>query len=98
MLDDRTYDDLVAAALTRIPRYTPDWTDFNVSDPGITLIHLHAWLTELLLYRVNQIPDLAYIKFLELIGVELRAAEPARADVTVTLAQPAPDVVTIPTR
>ena len=34
------------------------------------------------MYRLNQVPDLNYIKFLQLIGIELAPAQPARADVT----------------
>ena len=30
-LDTRTFDELVKAARLRIPRYTPEWTDFNES-------------------------------------------------------------------
>jgi predicted phage baseplate assembly protein len=85
-LDDRTYDDLMREVRTRIARYTPEWnpgwTDVNDSDPGVTLTQVFAWLSEMLLYRMNRVPALNYIKFLELIGVELRAAEPARAEVT----------------
>ena len=41
----------------RIPVYTPEWTDHNASDPGITLIELFAFLGENLLFRFNQIPE-----------------------------------------
>ena len=33
-LDDRTYADIVAEAMRLIPRYCPDWTNHNPSDPG----------------------------------------------------------------
>ena len=56
-LDTRTFADLKAEALLRIARYNQDWTDFNESDPGITLVELFAWFTELMLYQFNQIPD-----------------------------------------
>ena len=36
-LDDRTFQDLVNEARRRIPVYCPEWTDHNLSDPGITL-------------------------------------------------------------
>ena len=36
-LDSRTWDELTAEAQALIPRYAPQWTDFNLSDPGITL-------------------------------------------------------------
>ena len=57
-IDDRRYQDLLNEALARIPVHTPEWTNFNKSDPGITLIEIFAFLTETLLYRSNQIPDL----------------------------------------
>ena len=56
-LDDRRYQDLRDEALSRIPVYTPEWTNFNKSDPGVTLVELFAFLTEDLLYRCNQIPE-----------------------------------------
>jgi hypothetical protein len=54
-LDDRTYDDLVAEALTTIPQYAPLWTNHNPSDPGITIIELLAYFTEMLIYRLDRI-------------------------------------------
>jgi hypothetical protein len=84
-LDNRTFEELFEQARNRIPFYLPEWTDWNDSDPGITLLQLHAWLTETVLFRLNQLPELNYIKFLELLGVDRRAARPASADLTFTL-------------
>lgn len=95
-LDDRSFSDIVAEALQRIPLYTPEWTDHNLSDPGITVIELFAWMTDIILYRLNRVPDKHYIKFMELIGMRLREAEPARAPVTFWLAAPQDQPVTIP--
>ena len=67
-LDDRNYDDLMAEALARIPTYSPEWTNHNPSDPGITLIELFAYLTDLLLYRSNRITDDNTRKFLKLLN------------------------------
>ena len=78
-LDDRHFQDLVDEAKRRIPRYSPEWTDHNVSDPGITLVELFAWLTEQYLFRLNQVPDKNFITFLDLIGVRLQPAQPAGA-------------------
>ena len=36
-LDDRHFQDIVDEAKTRIPTYCPEWTDHNVSDPGVAL-------------------------------------------------------------
>lgn len=84
-LDSRRFADLVAEARQRIPRYTPEWTNFNDSDPGMTLVQLHAWMTETILFSLNQVPDLNYIAFLNLIGLEPRPARPARTELSFTL-------------
>jgi len=97
VLDDRRYDDIVAEIRTRIPRYTPEWkpqwNDLNDSEPGMILAQTFAWLADMLLYRMQRVPELQYLKFLQLIGVELRPALPARAELTFTVA----DSVTTPT-
>ena len=67
-LDDRTYDDLVAEALSMIPTYAPEWTNHNPSDPGIMLIELFAYLTEMQLYRQNRITDANTRSFLKLLN------------------------------
>jgi predicted phage baseplate assembly protein len=98
-IDNRTFDDIVAEAKTRIPRYTAEWTDFNEGDPGIALVQVMAWMSELLIYRMNQVPDLAYIKFLQLIGIELSPAQPAQALVTMAVQSGWPDAtVGVPLR
>lgn len=67
-LDDRTYDDLVEEARSLIPTYAPEWTNHNPSDPGITLIELFAYLTELLIYRLNRVTDANIVSFLKLLN------------------------------
>jgi predicted phage baseplate assembly protein len=81
-LDNRSFDQLVAEARQRIPRYTAEWTDFNDGDMGMAIVQVCAWMTELLLYRMNRVPELAHLKFLELIGIELEPALPAEAFIT----------------
>lgn len=82
-IDDRRYQDLLNEALARIPIHNPEWTNFNKSDPGVTLIELFAFLTESLLYRANQIPERNRRKFLSLLGVPLQPASSARGLVTI---------------
>jgi predicted phage baseplate assembly protein len=84
-LDDRSYNDLVAELVARIPAHTPEWTNPRPGDPGRTLIELFAWLGDALLYRANLIPERQRLVFLRLLGVPLRPARPARGIVTVTL-------------
>ncbi|MBW4493634.1 MAG: hypothetical protein KME26_11225 [Oscillatoria princeps RMCB-10] len=67
-LDDRTYADLVESARSQIPIECPEWTDHNPTDTGIILIELLAWLTEMALYRVNQVPEKNIETFLLLLN------------------------------
>ncbi|MBC7823501.1 MAG: putative baseplate assembly protein [Candidatus Parcubacteria bacterium] len=83
-LDDRSFDDLVAEALSRIPAHTPEWTHARVGDPGRTIVELFAWLTDTLLYRANLIPERQRLAFLRLLGVQMRPALPAKGIVTVS--------------
>jgi hypothetical protein len=84
-LDDRTYAEIVAEAMRLIPRYCPDWTNHNPSDPGVTILELTAWMTELILYRLNRVPEKNYLAFLNMIGITLRPPQPARGLVTFQL-------------
>jgi hypothetical protein len=81
-LDDRNYQKLLDEALARIPVHTPEWTNFNESDPGVTLIELFAFLTENLQYRANLIPERNRLKFLSLLGIPLQPAASAQGLVT----------------
>jgi predicted phage baseplate assembly protein len=84
VLDPRTYQDLVDEALARIPIHNPEWTNFNESDPGVTLLELFAFLTDSLLYRANQIPERNRLAFLSLLGVPLKAATAAQGIVVLS--------------
>jgi predicted phage baseplate assembly protein len=81
-LDTRTFEQIVAEVRRRIPTFTPEWTDLNDSDPGITLAQLFAFMSDQLIFQVNQVPNKGLITFLQMVGVELHPAVPALADVT----------------
>src|SRR5215207_7097898 len=83
-LDNRRFADLRDEALARIPVHTPEWTNFNRSDPGVTLVEVFAFLTESILYRANQIPERNRKKFLQLLRIPLNEATEARGLVTIT--------------
>jgi predicted phage baseplate assembly protein len=95
-LDDRSFQDLVDDAKRLVQARCPDWTDHNVSDPGVTLIETFAYITSQLIYRLNRVPDRLYVKFLELIGVRLLPPTPARLPLTFWLSGPQPGPVVIP--
>lgn len=68
ILDDRTFGDLVSEGRDMIAGLSPEWTNYNPSDPGVTLIELFAYVTEILIYRLNQITDADLRVHLKLLG------------------------------
>ena len=95
-LDDRTFDDIVEEAIRLIPQYCPEWTNYNPSDPGITLVELFAWMTEMILYRLNKVPDKVYVTLLDLIGIKLRPPQPASTMLSFNLVDGAETGVWVP--
>ncbi|HEV8561807.1 MAG TPA: putative baseplate assembly protein [Actinophytocola sp.] len=95
-LDDRGFQDLVDEAKRRVMQKCPEWTDHNVSDPGVTLIETFAFMVDQLLYRLNRVPNLHYLRFLDLIGVTLFPPSAARCDATFRLAAAQPNPVVVP--
>ena len=85
-LDDRRFQDLVSEARTRIARACPEWTEHNVSDPGITLIELFAWMTEMTIYRLNRVPDKLHVALLDLLGIRLDGPSAATTSLRFRLA------------
>jgi Baseplate J-like protein len=67
-LDDRTYDDMVQEGVGLIPTLSPEWTNHNSSDPGITLIELFAYFSEILIYRLNRVTPANRLAFLKLLN------------------------------
>jgi predicted phage baseplate assembly protein len=94
-LDERTFQDLVDEAKLRIPRYCPEWTNHNVSDPGVTLIELFAYMVDHLLYQVNRVPEKNYRTFLDVIGVQLAPPNAAQVELTFRLSAPQLNPLTI---
>jgi predicted phage baseplate assembly protein len=95
-LDDRRFQDIVDEAKRLIPRYCPEWTNHNLSDPGVALIELFAWMSEMILFRLNQVPDRLYTKFLDLVGIEPFPPSVARTELTFWLSAALDHPVTIP--
>ncbi|HYP23481.1 MAG TPA: type VI secretion system baseplate subunit TssF, partial [Actinomycetota bacterium] len=95
-LDDRRFQDLVDEAKRMVQQRCPEWTDHNVSDPGVTLIETFAFMVDQLLYRLNRVPDRLYVKLLDLVGVRRFPPTAATVDVTFRLSAPQPEPVVVP--
>jgi hypothetical protein len=96
-LDDRDFEQLRADAIAFVRNRGSSWTDLSDGDPGLVLIEAFAYLTDMLLYRVNRVPGKARREFLALLGT--RAAAPGAAFTTLRFSRSADETgqpVTIP--
>lgn len=91
-LDDKTYQDLMAEALTKIPLYSREWTNFNRSDPGITMLQNLSAFQVLQQSLINQVTDDIRRKLLELVGYRAHTNQAA----TVLLQVPADQPLSLP--
>lgn len=68
-LDDLDYKKLFERARGMIPTLTDEWTDFNLSDPGITTLQTFAWLYDSLNYYLGATGDVHRLKYYKLLGI-----------------------------
>lgn len=94
-IDTRTASDVTSQVKALIqsyaPAYTGDGTDpvtgELIPDPlGGALIGIFSRLTELIVQRLNQVPDKNFLAFLDLLGASQRPPQPARVPLTFSLA------------
>jgi hypothetical protein len=95
-LDDRTWAQLVAEARQRARETCETWNDLSAHDPGVVLLEVFAYLTETMLYRLNRVPEKAYVEFLNLIGMQRRGPAAAVAELTIQHTANARKDLTIP--
>ncbi|MEW1824442.1 putative baseplate assembly protein [Streptomyces sp. NPDC088196] len=95
-LDDRRFQQFVDDAKRYIQQRAPEWTDHNVSDPGVTLVETVAHMADQIVYRLNRVPDKNHLAFLDLVGITLFPPSAARTDVTFWLSAPQEEAVQVP--
>ncbi|MHC8423648.1 putative baseplate assembly protein [Streptomyces sp. NB004] len=95
-LDDRRFQQFVDDAKRYIQQRAPEWTDHNVSDPGITLVETLAHMADQIVYRLNRVPEKNHLAFLDLVGITLFPPSAARTDVTFWLSAPQEDSILVP--
>jgi predicted phage baseplate assembly protein len=97
-LDDLRFQALVNECRARVAELCPEWTEANVSDPGITLIELFAWMTDQLSYRINRVPEKLHVALLALLDVHLYPPSAARVELRLRLVRPPERPLLIPAR
>lgn len=58
---------LLDELIRRIPKFSQRWTNYNESDPGITLLEMLTWVVEASAYQANAVPFEAYRNMLRLV-------------------------------
>ena len=64
----KTHDQLMEENLSKIPIYSDEWTNFNPSDPGITILENLSAFAVLQQEQMDQIPESVRAKLLSLLG------------------------------
>src|SRR5882672_5868165 len=95
-LDDRRFQMLVDQATRRVQQSRLAWTDVSPGDPGMVLLEALAFLVETDIYRLNRLPEKAYVEFLRLMGVTMQPPAAARGTLAFTLPKPAESSITVP--
>lgn len=67
-LDDKTYEELRQEAVGRIPLYSPEWTNFNQSDPGITILEALTSFQLMQQKAINTVTPAVQMKLLKMAG------------------------------
>jgi predicted phage baseplate assembly protein len=77
-LDDLDFDALLEIARSNLPTLAPEWTDYNYSDPGITLVELLAWIADTQIYSIGRNRIDERIQMARLLGFPAEGARPAQ--------------------
>ncbi|MFF4602770.1 hypothetical protein ACFY12_08460 [Streptomyces sp. NPDC001339] len=77
-LDHLRFQDLVDDARRYLRHHCPQWTDHNVSDPGIVLLEAGAQVVDALSYRLDALPERVQWALLRLYGLDLAPPVPAK--------------------
>ncbi len=78
-IDPRTFDELVKEVLQLAPSYSRTWARPQRHDPGHALGEVFSATMEMLLERLNRLPEKVFAELLNLIGMRLRLPVPATA-------------------
>jgi len=91
-LNDKTYEEMITEAISQIPLYSSEWTNFNVSDPGITMLQNFTSFHLLQQSYINEVNEVILRKLLKLLHIEADENHAAR----VLLESRVPDELYLP--
>ncbi len=95
-IDQRKFANILQEIRQLIPFYTPEWQVAEDNESGSALLKIFAQMVAGTVEQLNQVPEKNFIAFLNLLGVKLLPAKPARVPVSFSLSQGAIKTVLIP--
>lgn len=81
-IDLRDFQSLLEEKRSIVPLYTPEWDATDDRDTGVALLKIFTHMQEEIINRLNRVPEKNFTAFLEMIGLKLMPAQPAKAPVT----------------
>jgi len=84
-MDSRSFDDILAELRGNAQRHIPSWDPENESDPGIMLQHTFGRLMEIVIERLNRVPEKQKLAFLDAMNISPLPPVPARAPIVFAL-------------
>lgn len=78
MIPSKTYNELMEENLNKIPIYTDEWTNYNPSDPGITILENLTAAQVLQQNAMDEVPEDVRAKLLKLLGYTPKKCKGAR--------------------
>lgn len=97
-IDKRTFPDIAEHINGIAPYYAAAWKASGAKDEGTALVKIFSRMMELVVQRLNRVPDKSFIHFLEMLGVSLMPAQPARVPVTFGISEGSAGGTFVPAR
>ena len=76
--DQKTFEERMAEAIADIPLYTDEWTNFNPSDPGMTILETVLGFGTLQQESMDDIPFRVKQNLLKMVGFRIQKGRSAR--------------------
>lgn len=68
LMDSKTYEDRIIEAMTQIPLYSSEWTNYNASDPGMTVLENLSLFETLQQEHIEEMPSEVKLALLKMAG------------------------------
>jgi len=85
-IDARNFQELLDERKSVASLYTPEWCVGDEKDAGVVLLKIFTHIQGEIISRLNRVPEKNFVAFLDMLGIKLMPAQPAKVPVTFYLA------------